>query len=192
MSPNGTVLARDGLSISCHFRTASEVYGRRKEERRSGLVRVWETTGTASTTRVPSTAIKNLCEIYTVQEVELGRHEGDWEEGERTNMWDTYVAEGFVQARPTSSIGRQVAKKRRNAVATATVEASPTNYVPWNEVWSREGTQEEALAVVRQEGFHHNVGNLPFASVPLVEYIDSFQAWGMGSKVRKRSSFAVH
>lgn len=67
------------------FRAAVEVRDVGAEERRTGLLRLWqETPSKGGTARIPPTAILDLCEIYTVGETLAGQHRGGWGHGVRS------------------------------------------------------------------------------------------------------------
>lgn len=51
-------------------------------------------------------------------------------------------------------------------------------------VWAQEGAPDNRLARIRCKGFSLNATNLPFANLPVVLYIDAFNSYGMGNKVR--------
>ncbi|CAN0435737.1 unnamed protein product [Pylaiella littoralis] len=108
-----------------------------------------------------------------------GRHRGEWAQGVRSSSWDRYVAEGFVRT-PTK---RRRRRDRGGAPKPYEVVCAP---------WSREGTKEEPLFSVREEGFHLNDENRVFFSAPVTYYNDAFNCWGMGNKHSLGGSYFVY
>lgn len=156
------------------FRNVTEVRDVGDEEKRRGLLRVWEETpAEGKLNRIPVSAILDLCEIYTVEEVQAGQHTGDWDQGLRSSSWGAYVGEGFVRA---------PAKRRRRGGRGVGPKPQEVYRTPWN----RQGTSEEPLFSVRAEGFHLNDSNKLFFSAPVTYYNDAFNCWGMGNKVCMR------
>lgn len=135
-----------------------------------GLVRVWEEEGPQSEINVSCSSLLALLEIYTAAEVSAGLHKGDSTARDRSQEWDTCVGEGFVT------------KQRRKRVRDSDGGVVPL-YRVTSVPWLREGTPDEPLFTIRNDSFRHNVNNMPFASTPIVIYIDGFNAFGMGNKV---------
>lgn len=155
--------AEDALLTAVRlFHTANEVVGDGEDERREGFLRIWEEVGLASTLILPSTAVIDLCEIYFVQQLAVGQGQRSWAERAISDT-EAYVGEGF---------------------AALSRDGSLTLYKETEVPWAPEGPLDQPLASARQEGFHLNQKNLPFASLPLVMYNDAFNAWGMDNKVR--------
>lgn len=159
------------------FRTRVEMRDVDGGERFKGLVRVWEEDGPHSKLTVRTSALQDVCEIYTRDEASLGVHfSEEWEGGVRWSDWDAYVGEGFTLRRP----------KRR--LAGEHPSHTPPPFIETSAPWSRGGTGTEPLFSIREPGFRHNVKNLPFASLPLVAMNDAFNALLMSNKVRERQS----
>lgn len=144
------------------FRTAAEVRGVGEEERRGGLLRVWEDCSPGSGVELEAAKVLGLVEMETPQ-----NSSGD---GGQPFPWDRFYAEGFVTTAGT---------KRRHGG-----DAMPKPFKVSEAPWHAEGTTDKPLFGVRHQGVHLNDMNLAFYSAPVVFSCDAFNAWGLGNKVR--------
>ncbi|CAB1113668.1 unnamed protein product [Ectocarpus sp. CCAP 1310/34] len=142
------------------FRTAAEVRGVGEEERRGGLLRVWEDCSPGSGVELEAAKVLGLVEMETPQ-----NRSGD---GGHPFPWDRFYAEGFVTAAGT---------KRRHQG-----DAMPKPFKVSEAPWHAEGTTDKPLFGVRHQGVHLNDMNLAFYSAPVVFSCDAFNAWGLGNK----------
>lgn len=152
------------------FRVALEVRGASEDQRRDGLLRVWEDVTPDAQMLLEAAEVLDVCEIYTGAEVDANKHKGGWELGARSPDWGACVGEGFVVVS---------AQKRRRPGAGA-----PRPYQVSHAPWSKEGTPDEPLFVLRREGTHFNHLNFPYYSAPLNLFNDAFSAWSKLNKVR--------
>lgn len=153
------------------FRTAPEVYNTGDDNTVEGLTRVWEESSADPNETMGTSAILDLGEIYTIDEVQQGVHNTDtWIEGERS-QWGPFVGEGFVL--------RCDPKKRRRSGGGG--PASPPSFeISHTYTMGERGTPDNPLFTVRKAGFYLNRGNLPFFSAPCVWMNDAFNATWMG------------
>ncbi|CAB1111131.1 unnamed protein product [Ectocarpus sp. CCAP 1310/34] len=122
--------------------------------------------------------VLGLAEIYTADEIEADKHDGEWDQGVWCTLWDRFLGKGFVvQAR---------AKRRRSE------EDSTQKYELTHAPWCKEGTSEGPLFVLRREGFHLNNYNIVFISAPVACYNDAFNCFGMGNKAVQRLRRQTH
>ncbi|CAB1107711.1 unnamed protein product [Ectocarpus sp. CCAP 1310/34] len=135
------------------FRPVAEVRIVGQAEMRGRLVRVWEDCTAGAETQHNVAGVLGLAEIYTADEMEAGKHDGEWHQGVRCTLWDRFLGEGFVvQAR---------AKRRRSE------EDSTQKYEVTHAPWCKEGTSDDPLFVLRRKGFHLNNDILVFRTLSL-------------------------
>lgn len=148
------------------FRTASEVRNAGDDDKVEGLIRVWEDTSANSNSILAATAVLDLGEIYTLDEVQRGSHNTEtWTEGPRSE-WGPFVAEGFVR--------RVNPKKRGHTGGSA---AFPPSFDISETPWAREGTGADyPLFTLRKPGFYFNRDKLPYFSAPCNWLNDAFNA----------------
>ncbi|CAN0092719.1 unnamed protein product, partial [Ectocarpus fasciculatus] len=150
------------------FRSAAEVRHVGEVETREGLVRTWEDCTAGGELQLEVVDVLGLAEIYTLDEMDAGKHDGEWDQGARCDSWDRFLGEGFVVR----------AGKKRQRAGDDPVKQFEVTHAPW----CKEGTPENPLFVVRREGFHLNNENLVFYSAPVIFYNDAFNCFGMGNK----------
>lgn len=151
------------------FRPASDVRGVGEEDKRQGLLRVWEDLTPEAEVVLDVGDVLDVCEIYARADLDAHKHEGEWELGARSDAWEACISEGFVVAS---------AQKRRRAG-----DPAPRPFAISHTPWSVEGTPEDPLFSLRREGFHLNGDNLPLFSAPLTMFNDAFNCHGMGNEV---------
>ena len=147
------------------FRNSNEVLGVDHSHRdfcRYGLVRVWEEQGNHAevTLRDPS-GLLDLCEVFTEKEASEGKHKLPWKEGERREGW-SFVCSGFTKRKRGSHTYDLVHRRRP---------------------WRRAGGPNENFPDMRAPEVNHNIGRLPFISLPISLYVDDFNVWGMTNAV---------
>eukprot|EP00752_Nemacystus_decipiens_P012290 g10896.t1 len=142
------------------FRTVAEMRDVGEEERRGGLLRVWEDCTPSSHMELEATNVLGLVEMESPQ-----NPNGD---GEHSFPWDRYHAEGFATA-----AGNKRRHQRDAMLKPFKVLESP---------WHAEGPADKPLFGLRHQGVHLNDMNLPFYSAPVVFSCDAFNAWGLGNK----------
>ncbi|CAN0290506.1 unnamed protein product [Ectocarpus sp. 6 AP-2014] len=155
------------------FRLAAEVDGQSSSySAGTDLIRAWEQQDDGKTA-VRREAIDGPCEMYTAAEVADKVHE-DERANEAPAEQDArrYFAEGFVVPKPPPEGGR---RRRKRALDDG-------NFSVTCDRWSPEGTPDDPKFSIRKSEFMHNVENHPAAMLPLVQYIDGFNANGMQTK----------
>ncbi|CAN0172214.1 unnamed protein product, partial [Scytosiphon promiscuus] len=145
------------------FRQVADVCDVGLEERRGGLIRTWEDCTPGNEIQLKASDVSGLAEVYTLAECAAGEHGGVGDQGAHNFPWERFVGEGFVIA----------AGKKRRRRGAFTVSESP---------WSKEGSAEKPLFVLRRDGVHLNDTCLPFFSAPIVFYNDAFNAHRLGNK----------
>ncbi|CAB1106243.1 unnamed protein product [Ectocarpus sp. CCAP 1310/34] len=146
------------------FRGVSEVRGVRQEERRGGLLRVWEDCTADGEVELKADAVLGLVEMETPHEMAPA----GGSQGGHNFPWDRFVGEGFVRR-----TGTKRPLQSSDLPKPFTVSESP---------WCMEGPAERPLWGLRRSGVHFNDTDLPFFSASLVFNCDAFNAFGMGCK----------
>lgn len=155
------------------FRLAAEVDGQSSMHLDgTDLIRAWEQQNDTKTA-VRRESIDGPCEMYTAAEVADKIHEDERADEVPAAQDDRqYVAEGFVVPKPPPE-GRRRRRKRTLDDGDFTVTCDR---------WSPEGTPDDPKFSIRKTEFMHNVENYPPVMLPLVQYIDGFNANGMQTK----------
>ncbi|CAN0139891.1 unnamed protein product, partial [Ectocarpus sp. 13 AM-2016] len=166
--------AKQGVMVDVRrFRLAAEVDGQPSTYLTgTDLIRAWEQQDDGKTA-VRREAIDGPYEMYTAAEVADKVHE-DERANEAPAEQDArrYFAEGFVVPKPPPEGGR---RRRKQALDDG-------NFSVKCDRWSPEGTPDDPKFNIRKSEFVHNVENHPAAMLPLVQYIDGFNANGMQTK----------
>lgn len=154
------------------FRTAPEVHNAGDDDKVKDLIRVWEEDSAGSKSTLVATAVLDLGETYTLDEVQRGAYDTEtWAEGPRS-VWGPFVGEDFV--RPLNP-----SKKRRFGGGAA---ASPPSFEISRTPCAREGTADDPRFTVRKPGFYFNRNGLPFFSAPCIYMNDAFNTTRLAVK----------
>lgn len=141
-------------------------------------MRVWEDCTKGNEVDLGVHDILDVREIYTLAEVTADQHLGNCDLGVRSTSWDACVEEGFVDS----------SKQKRRRFG----ESRPKSFKVTHSPWSKEGTPDDPLFVLRRKGFHLNHDRLLFCSAPITMCNDAFNAWGMKNKVGLRRVTATN
>ena len=154
------------------FRGALEVRDAGDDEKREGLVRMWEDLTPGNELELEAGDVLGFVEMKTPHEMaaEAGDDSsGNGSPGGHPLPWDDFYGEGFVL-----KAGTKRRQQRDAMLRPFKVSVSP---------WRVEGPPDKPLFGLRHEGVHLNDMNLPFYSAPVVYHCDAFNAFGLGTKV---------
>lgn len=162
-------------SIRCAlriFRTSNEIWddrGPEAERNKEGIVKVWEETGRDARIVLPPANLYDFCEVITPEEFNQGIMKRPWARGTRRRGW-TFIGEGFLDT-----------TRKRGIATSGHARSIPDAAI--SSPWKFSGVYNDNFVNMRAPDIYHNVGNLPFVSLPLAYYIDGFRTHGLGNQV---------